>query len=398
MLYTGTYRDTISVMIYLDNNASTPVDPEVSDAIFSCLKRDFGNPSSSHMQGRRAKELIENSRSVIAEFLECSQDEIYFTSGGTESNNLALLGSAMLHRTGHIITSAIEHPSVFNVARHLEAAGFEVTCIECDNAGIIKPEEISKAVKKNTILISIMHSNNETGVLQPIEEIGAIAKKHGVVFHVDAAQSIGKSYFTLNSSSIDLLTIVPHKFYGPKGIGGLYIKNGCKLSPLMFGANHEKGLRPGTENVSGIVGFAKTCRLAMRDIKLRVSHTAHLQEMLFQKLQSGIPEILLNGHRTKRLPNTLNVCIPGVLSDALVNKVQDRVALSSGSACHSGNLLPSRVLKCMGLSDQEALSSVRLSVGKDNTEDEIEKASEIIINAAHSLRKDTPLKSLEYTT
>jgi cysteine desulfurase len=398
MLYTGTYHDTISVMIYLDHNASTPVDPEVSDAIFSCLKRDFGNPSSSHMQGRRAKELIETSRSVIAEFLECSPDEVYFTSGGTESNNLALLGTVMLHQTGHVITSAIEHPSVFNVVRHLEARGFEVTCIECDNAGIIKPEEISKAVKKNTILISIMHSNNETGVLQPIEEIGDIANKHGAVFHVDAAQSIGKSYFTLNSSSIDLLTIVPHKFYGPKGIGGLYIKNGCKLSPLMFGANHEKGLRPGTENVPGIVGFAKTCQIAMRDIKLRVSHTAHLQEMLFQKLQSGIPEILLNGHRTKRLPNTLNVCIPGVLSDALVNKVQDRVALSSGSACHSGNLLPSRVLKCMGLSDREALSSVRLSVGKDNTEDEIEQAAEIIINTVHSLRRDTSLKSLEYTT
>ncbi|MDH4232334.1 MAG: cysteine desulfurase, partial [Nitrospirota bacterium] len=385
-------------MIYLDNNASTPVDPEVSDAIFSCLKRDFGNPSSSHMQGRRAKELIESSRAAISAFLECSPDEIYFTSGGTESNNLALLGTAMLHHSGHIITSAIEHPSVFNVVKHLESMGFEVTFLDCDSSGIIKPEELSKAVKKNTFLISIMHANNETGVLQPIEELGAIAKRHGIVFHVDAAQSIGKSYFTLNASPVDMLTLVPHKFYGPKGIGGLYIKNGCRLSPLMFGANHERGLRPGTENVPGIAGFAKTCQIAMRDIKLRVSHTTHLREILFRELQSGIPGILLNGHRTKRLPNTLNVYIPGIPADGLVNTVREQVAISSGSACHSGNLLPSRVLKCMGLSDREALSSIRLSVGKDNTEDDIQKAAGIIINAVRSLRKDAPRTSLEYTT
>jgi len=398
MLYTGIYHDTISLMIYLDNNASTPVDPEVSDAIFSCLKRDFGNPSSSHLQGRRAKELIETSRTVISELLECSPGEIYFTSGGTESNNLALTGTSRLHQTGHIITSAIEHPSVFNTARHLETVGYEVTYVGSDNEGVINLEELSKAIKKNTILISVMHSNNETGVIQPIEEIGALARRHGIVFHVDAAQSIGKSYFSLNNSPVDLLTIVPHKFYGPKGIGGLYIKDGCKLSPLMFGANHERGLRPGTENVPGIVGFAKTCQIAMRDIRLRVSHTSHLSEMLFQKLHSGIPKILLNGHRTKRLPNTLNVCIPGISSDSLVNKVQDKVATSSGSACHSGNLLPSRVLKCMGLSDQEVLSSIRLSVGKDNTEEEIQKAAEIIIDAVQSLRKETSLTTLECTT
>jgi cysteine desulfurase len=385
-------------MIYLDNNASTPVDPEVSDAIFSCVKRDFGNPSSVHVQGRRAKEVIETSRKYISDLLECSQKEIFFTSGGTESNNLALLGTGMLHQTGHIITSSIEHPSVFNTARHLESRGFEVSYIDADSTGAVRPEEISKAVRKNTILISIMHSNNETGVLQPIEDIGALSKKHAIPFHVDAAQSIGKSYFTLRNSSIDMLTVVPHKFYGPKGVGALYIRSGCNVLPLMFGADHEMGMRPGTENVPGIAGFAKACQLSMDDLKLRVSHTLHLREILFQKLLYEIPDIVLNGHVTNRLPNTLNICIPGISSDELVNKLNDQVAISSGSACHSGKQIPSRVLKSMGLSDSEALSSIRLSVGKDNTEDEIRKAAEIIINSVRDLRKGKFDNSLKRRT
>jgi cysteine desulfurase len=384
-------------MIYLDNNASTPVDPEVSDAIFSCVKRDFGNPSSVHMQGRRAKEVVETSRKHISDLLECSHKEIIFTSGGTEANNLALLGTAMLHQSGHIITSSIEHPSVFNTVRHLESRGFEVTYVDADSTGAVKSEDISKAVRKNTILISIMHSNNETGVLQPIEDVGALAKKHAIPFHVDAAQSIGKAFFTLRNSSIDMLTIVPHKFYGPKGIGALYIRCGCNVSPLMFGADHEMGLRPGTENVPGIAGFGKACQLAMADLKLRVSHTSHLREILFQKLFEGIPDIVLNGHKTNRLPNTLNICLPGISSNDLVNELNDQVAISSGSACHSGKQIPSRVLKSMGLSDSEALSSIRLSIGKDNTEDEIQKAAEIIVSAVRDMRKNAPLKSLGFS-
>ncbi len=385
-------------MIYLDNNASTPVDPEVSDAIFSCLKRDFGNPSSSHLQGRRAKEIIETSRKCISDLLECSPGEVFFTSGGTEANNLALLGTGMLHQTGHIITSLIEHPSVFNAVKHLESTGFEVTYIGADSSGVVIIDDIRKAIRGNTILISIMHSNNETGVIQPVEDIGVLAKQNSILFHVDAAQSIGKAYFTLNNSQIDLLTLVPHKFYGPKGIGALYVKSGVKLAPLMFGAGHEMGLRPGTENVPGIAGFAKACQITMRDLKLRVSHTSNLTEILFKKLLCGIPDIRLNGHRTMRLPNTLNIYIPGVSSDDLVNKIQDHVAISSGSACHSGKQIPSRVLISMGLSEQEALSSIRLSVGKDNTEDEIQKAAEILINAVEDLRKNTPLTSLECRT
>jgi cysteine desulfurase len=381
-------------MIYLDNNASTPVDPEVSDAMFSCLRRDFGNPSSGHVQGRRAKEVLESSRKYIADLLGCSQKEIYFTSGGTEANNLALSGTCLHHQTGHIITSAIEHPSVFNTVKHLESRGFKATYIESDSTGLINLEELSKAVRKDTILISIMHSNNETGVIQPIEEIGKLAKTQGIPLHVDAAQSIGKSHFTLRNSPVDILTLVPHKFYGPKGVGALYIRCGVKISPLMFGADHEMGLRPGTENIPGVAGFAKACQITMRDLDLRVTHTSYLREILLEKLQNGISDIVRNGHRTMSLPNTLNLCIPGISSDDLVNKIADQVAISSGSACHSGGRMPSRVLKSMGLSDLEALSSIRLSVGKDNTEEEIQKASEIIIAAVRDLRDNKPVKAL----
>lgn len=382
-------------MIYLDNNATTPVDPEVSDALFSCLKRDFGNPSSSHMCGKRAKEVIETSRTSIAELLGCSEKEIYFTSGGTESNNLALLGTALSHQNGHIITSEIEHPSVYNTLKYLESRGFEVTYIGADSTGIVDLEHLGKAIRKDTILISIMHSNNETGVIQPIEEIGLLCKKYGITFHVDAAQTIGKYFFTLNNSPVHLLTIVPHKFYGPKGTGALYLKSGYKLLPFMFGADHEMKLRPGTENVTGIAGFAKASQLAMRDLALRVSHTFQLREILFQKLQYGIPDITLNGHQTKRLPNTFNISIPGIFSPDLVNTISDVVAISSGSACHSGRQTPSRVLKSMGLSDQDALSSIRVSIGKDNTEGEILKAADIIITAVHDLKKNAPVKPLQ---
>lgn len=379
-------------MIYLDNNATTPVDPEVSDAMFSCLKRDFGNPSSSHLLGKKAKEVIENSREIIANFLGCRRDEIYFTSGGTESNNLSLIGIALYHKKGHIITSAIEHPSVINTCLHLESLGFDVTYAPVDGEGIVKLDEVRQSIRKNTILISVMHSNNETGVIQPVEEISALAKEHGITFHVDAAQSIGKMHFSLAGSPVDLMTVVSHKFYGPKGIGALYVKNGTNLKPILFGAGHEMGLRPGTENVSGIAGLGKACEIAKRDIKLRVSHTTHLRDMLFNSLRSNMPDIKLNGHETKRLPNTLNIRIPGLTSIDLVENIKDQVAASTGSACHSGKQSPSGVLKNMGLSDAEALSSIRLSVGKDNTEEEIKKAVEIITNAVNEMNKKPAVK------
>lgn len=374
-------------MIYLDNNATTPVDPEVSDAIFSSLKRDFANPSSSHLPGKKAREVIENCRARIAEFLGAAPGEIIFTSGGTESNNIALMGTALFHHRGHIITSAIEHTSVINTCRHLQTLGFEVTYLPVDGDGAVSPDDVRKSIGDRTILISVMHANNETGVLQPVDEIGALAKEHGVTFHSDAAQSVGKMHFPDALPPADLMTVVGHKFYGPKGIGALYVKSGTRINPLFFGAAHERGLRPGTENVAGIVGLEKACFLTKRDIGLRVGHTSRLRDTLLDGLLSEIPGLAVNGHKTRRLPNTLNVRIPGICSEDLISKIGDDIALSSGSACHAGERSPSAVLKNMGLSDEEALSSVRLSLGKDNTEEEIREAVGIISAAVKELRK-----------
>lgn len=374
-------------MIYLDNNATTPVDPEVSDAVFSSLKRDFGNPSSSHAFGLRAREAVEKGRQRVAELLGCSSEEVVFTSGGTEANNLAIFGVALAHEKGHIITSAIEHPSVINPCRHLEALGCSVSCVPVDREGVVIVDAIADAIRKETVLISVMHANNETGVMQPVEEIAEIARRKGIIFHIDAAQTIGKIPFSISSAPADLLTVVSHKFYGPKGVGALYVRSGVSLKPSFFGAGHERGLRPGTENVAGIVGLGKACQIAVRDIKMRVAHTAHLGEILLKEIRTAIPETVLNGHPTKRLPNTLNIRIPGIRSYEMVETIRESVAVSGGSACHAGIQAPSGVLKGMGLSDDEALSSVRLSVGKDNTEDEIRKAAAVIAEVALSLRK-----------
>jgi cysteine desulfurase len=375
-------------MIYLDYNATTPVDPEVYDAVFSSLRRDSGNPSSSHLAGRRAREVIEHARGSLADLLGCAPEDILFTSGGTESNNLAIMGTALAHAKGHIITSLIEHPSVLNTCRHLESVGFSVTYAPVDIAGMIITDAVLDAIRSDTILISIMHANNETGVLQPIEEIGNAAKERGIAFHVDAAQSIGKMSLGASLSFVDLLTVVSHKFYGPKGVGALFMRKGLVLKPILFGGGHERGLRPGTENVPGIVGLGKACQIAMRDIKLRVSHTSRLRDLLFSGLRSSLPDVVLNGHETKRLPNTINLQIPGISSHHLVEKLRDDVAISTGSACHAGTYAPSAVLKSMGLSDEEALCSIRLSTGKDNTEEEITRATGIIARAATELRKE----------
>jgi cysteine desulfurase len=375
-------------MIYLDYNATTPVDPEVYDAVFSSLRRDSGNPSSSHLAGRRAREVIEHARGSVADLLGCAPEDILFTSGGTESNNLAIMGTALAHAKGHIITSPIEHPSVLNTCRHLESLGFSVTYAPVDVAGMIITDAVLDAIRSDTILISIMHANNETGVLQPIEEIGNAAKERGIAFHVDAAQSIGKMSLGASLSFVDLLTVVSHKFYGPKGVGALFMRKGLVLKPILFGGGHERGLRPGTENVPGIVGLGKACQIAMRDIKLRISHTSRLRDLLFSGLRSSLPDVVLNGHETKRLPNTINLQIPGISSHHLVEKLRDDVAISTGSACHAGTYAPSAVLKSMGLSDEEALCSIRLSTGKDNTEEEITRATGIIARAATELRKE----------
>jgi len=369
-------------MIYLDNNASTPVDPEVVDTICTALRTDFGNPSSPHPIGLRARASVEKAREQVAGLIGSLAEEIFFTSGGTESNNLAIIGMAQRAGRGHIITSVIEHPSVINTCRQLEGRGFDVTYVNADSSGRVIIEDIKRAIKKETILITVMHANNETGVIQPVEEIGLIAREKGITFHTDAAQSIGKIPVNVSSLNVDMMSIASHKFYGPKGIGALYIRKGLDIAPILYGAGHEKGLRPGTENVPGIAGIGKASELSCNYIKDRVAHTKRLTDLLYRGLRERIEGLRLNGHETMRLPNTLNICIPGVDAAYLLERIKNKVAASSGSACHAGRRDPSPVLKAMGLSDADALSSIRLSTGKDNTEGEIREAVEIIAMAA----------------
>lgn len=374
-------------MIYLDNNASTPVDPEVADIMHSALRLNYGNPSSSHAIGLRAREAVERARTQVADLIGALPEEIFFTSGGTESNNLAILGTARTGGKGHIITSAIEHPSVTNPCRHLEGKGFDVSVVRVGGDGRVDSEEIKKAIRKETILITIMHANNETGVLQPIEEIGLFAGESGIAFHTDAAQSLGKMPVSVRKLNVDMMTIVSHKFYGPKGIGALYIRKGLSLSPILFGASHERGMRPGTENVPGIVGLGKTCDLAKLYAKERASLMKKLTDILHAGIKEKIHGARLNGHEILRLPNTLNISIPGIDSIDLLEKIRDRVAATSGSACHSGQKSPSPVLLAMGISEADALQSVRLSTGKDNTEEEIRESVEIIAKAVQDRRQ-----------
>lgn len=385
-------------MIYLDNNATTPVDEEVKKAMADVFGL-FGNPSSNHSIGRAAKAAVDSAREQVADLIACDPSEIIFTSGGTESNNLAIIGTAYKYQKGHIITSVIEHPAVLNPTKWLEMRGFDVTYLPVDSDGMVNPDDAKRAIRKDTILITIMHSNNETGVLQPIKEIGMIAREHNITFHSDAAQSVGKMDAKTSELMVDMLTIVSHKFYGPKGVGALYLRNGIDVMPIMFGAGHERGIRPGTENVIGISGLGKACEIAVRDMPFRYERTLKLRDALFSLLESKLA-VKLNGHKTMRLPNTLNVSIIGsrgnlqdpaggqgarILGEDIVEQLKDKVALSAGSACHSGIRKPSSVLKAMGLSDEDALSSIRLSVGKDNTIREIEDAAEMIIQTVKEL-------------
>ncbi len=366
-------------MIYLDNNATTPIAPSVARIMDKCLRDNFGNPSSSHSYGRRAHKAVERSRGQVAKLLGAKPDEIIFTSGGTEANNMAILGTALKFKSGHIITSCIEHPSVMNPIKHLESLGYSVTYLPVNKYGIVNSQDVLRNIRRNTILITIMHSNNETGSLQPIARIGKIARTKGITFLCDAAQSIGKVPVNVQRLKVDLLTVVSHKFYGPKGIGALYMRKGTVIKPILFGASHENGLRPGTENVAGIVGLKEASSLAERELSSRVSAMEHLSGLLYAELLSKIPNIKLNGHPSKRLPNTLNISFPNISGERLLYKVQSEISASTGSACHAGTHTPSAVLTAMGISDIDALSSIRISLGRTNTEQQIIKAAKVLI-------------------
>ena len=364
--------------IYLDYNATTPIAPEVVDEMLPYLREHFGNPSSGHAYGQVAKDAVTIARKRVAVLLACSPDEIVFTGGGSESNNLAIKGAAysLRERGNHIITQITEHPAVLNVCRFLETQGFAVTYLPVNEFGLVNPQDVADSIRQDTILITIMHANNETGTLQPVKEIGEIARKHNILFHSDAAQSVGKVPFHVTDMNVDLLTIAAHKLYGPKGVGALYIRHGVKLLPVTHGAGHEGGLRPGTENVAGIVALGKASLLALAEMNSRVSQ-ADLRDEFFSLLQQQVPGILLNGHPQNRLPNTLNVSFPGANAAAILAEIPE-IAASIGSACHHGEEAMSPVLAAMKLPKSQGFGAIRLSLGRETTPDDIKIAAELI--------------------
>lgn len=362
--------------IYLDYNASTPNDPRVVDAMLPFLTNHYGNPSSIHAQGIKAKEAIGKARTQVANLLAVSPEEIIFTSGGTESNNYAIIGSAMANKKkgNHIITSTVEHPAVIEVCKYLETQGFKISYIDVDNDGVVNIESLKKAISPNTILITIMHANNEVGSINPIKEIGEIAKQHNIVFHTDASQSVGKIKTNVNDLNVDLLTIAGHKIYAPKGIGALYIKKGIKLTKLLHGASHESNKRPGTENVVQIVGLGKALEIAHQEFDKNTSNMKAMRDYLLEKINTLNFDAVVNGDLEKSLPNTLNMSFKNIDANAVIYELRNKVALSAGSACHSGTANLSNVLKAT-LSDYNyANGTFRFSLGKNTNKQEIDDA------------------------
>jgi cysteine desulfurase NifS/selenium donor protein len=373
--------------IYLDYNATTPIAPEVAAAMRPYLEEHFGNPSSSHWYGIQTKKAVEHARKQVAGMLGCGADEVIFTSGGSEANNYAITGTAFARRNrgNHIITSAIEHPAVLKVCDYLETQGFVITRLPVDEFGLVSCAELEQAITPQTILITIMHANNEVGTLQPIAEIAAIARARGIVMHTDAAQSVGKVDTRVAVLGVDLLSIAGHKVYAPKGIGALYIRNGVALAKLIHGADHEQNRRAGTENVLEIVGLGQACEIAGRDLARNAAQMKTMRDRLYGKLHSKLEDLRLNGHPDRRLPNTLSVSFPHIEANTLLSELTE-VAASAGAACHADSIDVSHVLEAMNVPQEYAMGTVRLSVGKMTTAEEVDRAAEIIAGAVARLR------------
>ena len=372
-------------MIYLDNNASTKPAPEVAETVCRVLAETYGNPSSAHAPGRKARSIIEEARADVARLIGAAPEEIYFTSGGTESNNIAIFGAGELKQDKiHIISSAVEHPAITNPLNHLAKAGADITFLPVDNNGLVNPDDLKKLLTDNTVLVTVMHANNETGVLMPISRLSAIAREKGVVFHTDAAQSVGKMRVNVDELGVDMLSIAGHKFHAPKGVGALYIRKetGKKIkNRVLFGAGHERGMRPGTENTPGIAGLGMACRLAA-DTEKTADKVKQSRDFLLELLMEAIPGIFVNGAGAERLPNTLNVRIQGADASGLIEALADDVAFSAGSACHEGGKSASKVLKAMGLTDEEAFSSVRISLSRYTAREELKEAAALLQRAS----------------
>ena len=370
--------------IYLDYNATTPIDPQVAQAMLPYLHGQFGNPSSTHSFGRAARQGVEQARAQVASLLGCNQQDLVFTSGGTEANNHAIKGvvAARPKQPSHIITSAVEHPAVTEVCRYLEAQGCRVTCLPVDRYGLVTPRQVADAITPETALVTIMHANNEVGSIQPIPEIAEITHRAGALLHSDCAQSIGKIPVQVDQLGVDLLSLAGHKLYAPKGIGALYIRPGVRLEKFMHGANHEANRRAGTENVISMVGLGEACRLIHQNLPDYASRMSELRNRLEAGLLTAAPDARVNGHPLRRLPNTCSISFRGLAADRILDDL-DTVAASAGAACHSDQVTLSPVLSAMNLPAEYAMGTLRFSVGRCTTTAEIDRAvSEVLQTVA----------------
>jgi cysteine desulfurase len=372
---------------YLDHNATTPVDPDAIKAMMPFLQKEFGNPSSGYSLGIRAKEGVDRARQEVASLLKCRKHEVIFTSGGSESNNMVLKGLIDFKnpKKFHIVTSAVEHPAILNPVLFLMELGVGVTILPVDSFGQVDPRDVQEAILPNTILITIMLANNETGTLQPIKEISKIAQEHGIAVHTDAAQAVGKTDVDVDELGIDFLTLAGHKLYGPKGIGALYIRNDQNITPLIHGAGQESGKRAGTENVILTAGLGAACRSAKKKLVDDFMEMTMLRNLLQELLFEGLDGLVLNGHPEDRLPNTLNVSVPGLEGTQILEGLPTIMA-STGAACHDQTVKLSHVLSAMSVPLEIGMGALRLSVGRSNTMDQIEEAAQLIINQVKRMR------------
>jgi cysteine desulfurase len=378
--------------IYLDYNATTPIAPEVVEAMLPYLYQHFGNPSSGHIYGLRARQAVQTARRQVAALLSCEPREVIFTSGGTESNNHAIRGAALAARAAgrgdEIITSAVEHPAVLQVCRWLQRQGFELTLLPVDRLGRVDPTELEQRISARTALVTVMLANNEVGTIQPVAELAEITHRYGALFHSDAAQAAGKIKVDINALGVDLLSLAGHKLYGPKGVGALYVRAGTPLEKLLLGADHEADRRPGTENVLGIVGLGRACELARQQGEAFAAPQQVRRDQLHQGLLAalGAEAVRLNGHPEKRLPNTLSLAFRGIAADALLAAIADQVAASAGAACHAGGVKLSTVLEAMRIPTEWAMGTLRFSVGRVTSAEQIEHVVVVVAAAVRSLR------------
>ena len=375
--------------IYLDHAATTPVLPEVADAMRPYMTDVFGNPSSIHSFGQEAKNALDAARDTVARILGADASEIYFTSGGTESDNLALIGVAKANRSrgNHIITCAVEHHAVLETCHFLEGEGFEITRLPVDSLGLVDPADVENAITDRTILVSIMHSNNEIGTIEPLAEISKITREKEIPLHTDAVQSVGALPVSVDDLGVDLLSLTAHKFYGPKGVGALYVRRGTRIAPLIHGGAQERQRRAGTENVPGIVGLARALEISQDGIEERARSIADFRDHLIRGIMERIPDVRLNGHPTQRLPNNVNVAIERVEAESTILALDMKgIAASSGSACTSGALEPSHVLQALGLPLAAAMTAVRFSLGRPTTKDDLDFTIESLAEIASRLR------------